>query len=63
MPHLIGENNHQTKLTASQVTTIRRECIPGTTTMAEVGRRHGVSRVTIAQIVNGRTWRWLSDEN
>lgn len=63
MPHLLGENNHQTKLTASKVNTIRREYIPGVTTMAEVGRRHGVSRVTVAQIINGKTWRWLPDEN
>jgi hypothetical protein len=54
-----GENNGAAKLTADQVFMIRFLARAEGLGNAELGRRFGVPRETIRDIVNEKTWRHL----
>ncbi|MEO7398392.1 MAG: HNH endonuclease [Ilumatobacteraceae bacterium] len=56
-----GPDNMNTKLTADQVQTIRRELAEGTATPVALCRRYGVEFGTIRAIRRGKTWGWLGD--
>lgn len=49
-----GALNGRAKLTAAQVDEIRR--LHGTVSLAELGRRFGVSKSAVHLAVTGRTW-------
>ena len=55
MPDLRGEKNSQSKLTRSDVRSIRRR--RNNFTQAELADQFGVSQSTISLIHNGKTWR------
>ena len=52
-----GERNARAKLSEDDVRTIRG--LAGTVTNKELGRRFGVSDVTISYIILRRTWRHI----
>lgn len=54
VPRLHGEAHGQAKLTAVEVTEIRK--LLGTLTMAEIARRFGVADMTVSDIRRGKTW-------
>ncbi len=54
---LVGERNHQAKLTEAAVVEIRRRCVVGGESMRAIGRAYGVSLAVIRRIVNGQAWR------
>lgn len=51
----LGEKCANSKLTAGEVVEIRRESKAGAT-QRDLGKKYGVSQVTIFKIVNRRTW-------
>jgi len=55
-----GERQHLAKLTEDQVREIRRLWQQGGVSMAEMGRRFGVTVTPIWQILSGKTWRHVS---
>ena len=57
-PHRQGEDNHQAKLTASQVLTIRDLVAQGHV-QRQVASFYGVSPSTVHLIVKGKKWGWL----
>lgn len=54
---MIGENNHQTKLTSSQVLQIRG--MEGQVTLKSVARMYGIHLATVHGIWKRRSWKWL----
>ena len=52
----VGERNPAAKLTADTVRLIRREYGAGGISLADVGRRYGVSGRTVSDVVRGVTW-------
>jgi hypothetical protein len=54
-----GNNKDRRKLTVPQVREIRVLLKGGTLTQIAIGKRYGVSRVTISDIKRGRRWAWL----
>lgn len=56
LPH--GETHYRARLSEADVREIRR-CAETGTTVAELALRFDVHRVTISDVVNGRTWRHL----
>ena len=58
MSPLRGEENVRSKLTEDNVKSIRLSL--GKETHKEIAARFGVSRVTVTQISNGKSWGWLS---
>lgn len=57
---MIGARNPSSVLTENQVREIRRDFDPRMTTMAALGRRFGVTRETIRDIISRRTWAWFA---
>ncbi len=55
-----GENHPTAKLNDQQVMEIRRDCRSGRTTRKAMASKFGVSRASIDQIVQGRTWKHLN---
>jgi hypothetical protein len=55
-----GENHPTAKLTDQQVIEIRRSCRGGRVTRKAMASKFGVSRASIDQIVQGRTWKHLN---
>lgn len=53
----IGEKSQLSKLTTQQVLEIRS--LRGTSTHRSIARNYGVSRATIGDILNRRSWAWL----
>lgn len=53
---MIGERNHQSKLTAQQVKAIREVYRRGGVTQTALAREMGVDRRTIARVVHNHTW-------
>lgn len=51
-----GERHHQAKLTAQQVTEIRR-CAQAPRSISGLAREYGMSRAAIRNIRDGKTWR------
>lgn len=60
--HARGSRSGTSKLTESQVVGIRRRAAAGELHRA-LAVDYGVSRTTITQIVNGKTWRHISGED
>ena len=54
-----GENHPMAKLKEQQVIEIRRCCRDGSATRITMATKFGVSRASIDQIVQGRTWKHL----
>lgn len=54
---LFGESHPNSKLTREQVLTIREEARVPNTSRSWLGKRFGVSRTTIDNIVRGTTWK------
>jgi len=52
-----GERIFGAKLTAELVAEIRRKHADGRDTFSSIGRKYGVSRTAIRNIINGITWR------
>lgn len=59
MPCLQGEQHPSHKLTAEDVLAIRGSYIPGVITLADLANSYSVSKQTVSEILNGRSWRWL----
>ena len=58
-----GEANVRSKLTESEVLTIRSEHAAGGVSYSMLGRRFNVSPYTIGNIVRRQAWGWLSVTN
>lgn len=50
------------KLSPDEVREIRAACAARSVTQDELARRYGVSRPTIGDIVNRRTWKNVTDQ-
>ena len=59
-PYLASYRRGRSKLTDAQVREIRDLYEPGVISQRQLAAEFGVSTGTIAAIVSGRTWRWLS---
>lgn len=57
-----GDTHPAARLTAADVVKIRRAHAHGET-LSSLARAHGVTRKTIANAVNGRTWRRVAQES
>jgi len=55
----LGENHSQSILTEQKVIQIRKLCDEGILTQAKIGEKFGVSRRTISNIKNRRTWKHI----
>lgn len=51
-----GEKSSSAKLTWDQVDCIRREYVPGYGNRAIIRRQYGISKATLARILNGKIW-------
>lgn len=56
-----GENHSLAKLTEQQARDIILESIGGLRSYGELARKHNVSKYTVANIVNGRSWKHLHE--
>jgi hypothetical protein len=54
-----GEEHHKSKLTVEQVMEIRALAKTGGHTLTDLGRRYGVSRSTIHEVVSGNNWGYI----
>lgn len=59
-PH--GERNGRAKITAEQVTDMRRRYAAGGVTLAELGAAHGVGTSQVSAIVRGKSWQRVRDQ-
>jgi HNH endonuclease len=57
-----GEQNPLAKLTNVAIVSIRRRYATGEWTQAQLGAEYGVEQTTIGQIVRGRRWTHVMDE-
>lgn len=56
-PGLSGEQHYNSKLTAQQVTEIRKKYIPYKVTYKMLAKEYGVHLNTIHELINNKTWR------
>ena len=56
-----GEKHPQAKLTAAEVIDIRKRAKAGEP-MSRIALSSGVSYLTVRNIVNRKTWRWISED-
>lgn len=54
-----GEESPHAKLTADQITAIRKEYAAGGISQAALGRKFGVSQTYVSDVVVGKTWAHL----
>ena len=59
---LRGQELPHTKLTEPQVREIRRISATTTRGWRSIAQEFGVSRMTVADILQGRSWTWVADE-
>ncbi|MFW6015287.1 MAG: HNH endonuclease [bacterium] len=57
---LIGSKNGQSKLTKKEVIEIRSKYRKENITQKELGKKYGVARRTIGDIINYKCWSWVS---
>lgn len=60
LPHSLGEEHGQSKLTEVQVLSIRKEYVAGET-YRSLAKKYGVTFGAIRNIVKYRTWGWLRE--
>lgn len=53
---LVGERNHQAKLTLQEVADIREECAKGILPQHLIGEVYGITQSGVSAIVRGRVW-------
>ena len=61
MPWGLGEKHWKTKLTNDDVRTIKAELLRPT--CVDLAKRYGVSKTTIQNIRNGKTWKHIMTED
>ena len=59
MPHSLGEDHGNNKLTEKQVLEIREKYVPRIYSYHRLGREYGVSFGHIRNIIQRKCWSWI----